>query len=94
MWRLCNVRTAILTVSLALCLATGCSAKKKVTASTPGPIRSEIPPPTAETVEHCVVVKQENENTVTCSCQAVTTRIDAKTGHTTLVCKATQEQSR
>ena len=77
-----------------LCVGTGCSAKKRAAAPTPAPIRSEVPPPTAETVEHCVVLKQENENTVTCSCQAVTTRIDAKTGHTTLVCKATQEQSK
>lgn len=92
MCRRCNFRAAVFVISLALCLATGCSAKKKASAQTPAPIRSEIPPPTAETVEHCVVIKQENENTVTCSCQTVTTRIDAKTGHTTLVCKATQEQ--
>jgi len=88
----CNLRAGILFFSLALCVGTGCSAKKKATAATPAPVRSEIPPPTAETVEHCIVIKQENENTVTCSCQALSTKIDAKTGHTTLVCKATPQQ--
>jgi hypothetical protein len=39
-----------------------------------------------------VIVKQENANTVTCSCLAVTTRIDSKTGHTTLVCKKMKEE--
>lgn len=80
-------------VSLAACaviicqLVVGCAAKKQPVAATPPPIRSQQPPPTAETIEHCVVVTQENANTVTCSCLAVTTRIDSKTGHTTLVCK-------
>ncbi len=39
-----------------------------------------------------VVVKQENANTVTCSCLPVTTVIDSKTGHTKLVCKKMKEE--
>jgi hypothetical protein len=79
---------------LGVCLIlAGCGPKKPVTASpTPPPIRSLTPPDTAETIEHCVVVKQENANTVTCSCLAVSTRIDSKTGHTTLVCKKMKEE--
>jgi hypothetical protein len=46
-----------------------------------------MPPPTAEVIEHCVVTKQENANTVSCRCEPVTTRIDSKTGHTVIVCK-------
>ena len=80
---------------LGVCLIlAGCGPKKPVTASpspTPAPIRSQAPPDTAETIEHCVVLKQENANTVTCSCLAVSTRIDSKTGHTTLVCKKMKE---
>lgn len=79
---------------LLLCLV-GCSAKKKPVAATPPPpsaaapvpVRSQIPPPTAEVIEHCVVTKQENANTVSCRCEPVTTRIDSKTGHTVIVCK-------
>ena len=79
--------------SLIFCLAlAGCAAKKQPAAATPPPIRSQVPPPTAETIEHCVVIEQENTNTVTCSCQPVSTRIDAKTGHTTLVCKKMKEE--
>jgi uncharacterized lipoprotein YajG len=78
---------------LALCLLlAGCAAKKQPVAATPPPIRSQMPPPTAELVEHCVVVKQENANTVTCSCLLVTTVIDSKTGHTKLVCKKMKEE--
>ena len=79
---------------LGACLIlTGCGPKKPVTAGpVPPPIRSLAPPDTAETIEHCVIVKQENANTVTCSCLAVTTRIDSKTGHTTLVCKKMKEE--
>ena len=51
------------------------------------PVRSQMPPPTAEVIEHCVVTKQENANTVSCRCEPVTTRIDSKTGHTVIVCK-------
>jgi len=51
-----------------------------------------MPPPNAEIIKHCVVVKQENDNTVTCSCLPVTTVIDSKTGHTTLVCKKMKEE--
>jgi hypothetical protein len=78
---------------LALCLLlAGCAAKKHPVAATPPPIRSQLPPPTAELIEHCVVVKQENANTVTCSCLLVTTVIDSKTGHTRLVCKKMKEE--
>ena len=81
---------------LLLCLV-GCSAKKKPVAAAPPPspppaaapalVRSQMPPPTAEVIEHCVVTKQENANTVSCRCEPVTTRIDSKTGHTVIVCK-------
>ena len=83
---------------LLLCLV-GCSAKKKPVATTPpppsaaapAPVRSQMPPPTAEVIEHCVVTKQENANTVSCRCEPVTTRIDSKTGHTVIVCKKMPE---
>ena len=73
----------------------GCTAKKKPVATTPpppsaaapAPVRSQMPPPTAEVIEHCVVTKQENANPVSCRCEPVTTRIDSKTGHTVIVCK-------
>jgi hypothetical protein len=58
----------------------------------PRPIRSETPPPTAEVIQHCVVTKQENANTVSCACIPVTTRIDSKTGHTEIVCKKMKEE--
>ena len=66
----------------------GCAAKQRPIA----PIRSQMPPPTAELIEHCVVIKQENANTVSCSCLPVTTKIDSKTGHTAIVCKKMKEQ--
>jgi hypothetical protein len=50
-----------------------------------------MPPPTAEVIEHCVVTKRENANTVSCRCEPVTTRIDSKTGHTVIVCKKMPE---
>jgi hypothetical protein len=78
---------------LVLCLLlAGCAAKKTPVAAPPPPIRSQVPPPTAELIEHCVVLKQENANTVTCSCSPAKTVIDSKTGHTTLVCKAVKEE--
>jgi len=84
------MRKALLVFCL---LLVGCAARKKQTvAPTPLPIRSQMPPPTAELIEHCVVVKQENANTVTCSCLLVTTVIDSKTGHTKLVCKKMKEE--
>jgi hypothetical protein len=74
----------------------GCAAKHKPAASpqpaAPTPIRSQMPPPSAEVIEHCVVSKQENANTVTCRCLPVTTRIDSKTGHTVIVCKKMPEE--
>jgi len=78
-------------VGLIFCLIlAGCAAKKPVVA--PPATRSQLPPATAELIEHCVVVKQENSNTVTCSCQPLTTVIDSKTGHTKLVCKTTKDE--
>ena len=77
---------------VACLLLVGCAAKKQPVATTPPPVRSQAPPATAEVIEHCVVVTQENANTVTCSCVPSTTRIDAKTGHTTLVCKKMKEE--
>jgi hypothetical protein len=75
----------------------GCAAKRPPVAPPPsppqeGPIRSQLPPPSAERIEHCVVVKQENANTVSCSCLPVTTKIDSKTGHMTIVCKKMKEE--
>jgi hypothetical protein len=79
---------------IVLCLLlAGCAAKKQPVAATPPPpIRSQLPPSTAELIEHCVVIKQENANTVTCSCLPATTVIDSKTGHTRLVCKTMKEE--
>jgi len=80
-------------VVLVLCLLlSGCAAKKQPVAATPPPIRSQLPPPNAEQIQHCVIVTQENANTVTCSCVPAKTVIDSKTGHTTLVCKAMKEE--
>jgi uncharacterized lipoprotein YajG len=81
--------------ALVFCLLlAGCAAKKQPLAATPPPIRSQMPAPTAELIEHCVVVKQENSNTVTCRCVPATTVIDSKTGHTTLVCKTTMKEEK
>jgi len=78
-----------------LVLLIGCSAKKKTVAPTqpppPPPVRSQMPPRTAEVIEHCVVTKRENANTVSCRCVPVTTRIDSKTGHTVIVCQKMPE---
>ena len=88
-----GMRKYWLAAGLITCLAlAGCAAKKQPAPVTPAPVRSQIPPPTAETIEHCVVLPQENANPVTCSCEAVNTRIDSKTGHTTLVCKKMKEE--
>jgi hypothetical protein len=84
-------------------LLIGCAAKKPPAPAAPPPpppkpavevrpIRSQMPPSTAEIIEHCVVTKQENANTVTCSCLPVTTKIDSKTGHTEIVCKKMKEE--
>jgi hypothetical protein len=82
-------------VCLLVCLLlTGCAAKKQPVAAPPPPIRSQVPPPTAEVIQHCVVVEQENANTVTCRCQPATTLIDSKTGHTTLVCKKMKREEK
>jgi hypothetical protein len=80
-------------VGLVFCLLLiGCAAKRTPLPATPPPIRSQLPPPTAELIEHCVVTTQENANTVTCSCVPAKTVIDSKTGHTTLVCKTMKEE--
>jgi hypothetical protein len=73
-------------------LLAGCAAKKQPVAGTPPSIRSQAPPATAEVIEHCVIINQENANTVTCSCVPSTTLIDSRTGHTTLVCKKMKEE--
>lgn len=74
----------------------GCAARKKPATAAqpppPAPVRSQMPPPSAEVIEHCVVTKQENANTVSCRCLPVTTRIDSKTGHMVIVCKKMPEQ--
>jgi len=74
----------------------GCAAKHKQVAKPQPPppvlIRSQLPPSSAEVIEHCVVSKQENANTVSCRCVPVTTRIDSKTGHTVIVCKKMPEE--
>jgi hypothetical protein len=78
-----------------LCL-TGCAAKKPPAPPPPAAppvIRSETPPASAEVIEHCVVTKQENANTVTCTCVPEKTRIDSRTGHTTLICKKMKEET-
>jgi hypothetical protein len=68
-----------------------CAAKNKPPAPTPppapAPVRSQLPPPEAQLIEHCVVTKKENANTVSCRCLPMTTRIDSRTGHTVIVCK-------
>jgi len=79
---------------LVFLLLTGCAAKKQPVAAPPPPMRSQVPPPTAEVIQHCVVVEQENANTVTCRCQPATTLIDSKTGHTTLVCKKMKREEK
>jgi hypothetical protein len=84
---------------LGILLLAGCASKKKpvappqpaTPARPPAPIRSVMPPPRAQVIEHCVVSKQENANTVSCRCEPVTTRIDSKTGHTVIVCKKMPE---
>jgi hypothetical protein len=89
---------SIFLFSFWLLLLAGCAAKQKPAAppqpAAPaiGPVRSQMPPPTAEVIEHCVVSKQENANTVSCRCIPVTTRIDSKTGHTVIVCKKMPQQ--
>jgi hypothetical protein len=87
----CGLLAAWLLAFLAL---SGCAAKKQAAppAPPPPPIRSQVPPPTAETIEHCVVTQQENANTVTCSCVPASTKIDSKTGHVTLICKKMKEE--
>jgi hypothetical protein len=86
-------------------LFSGCAAKHPVTVAPPPPpaapppppavarpVRSQMPPSSAEIIEHCVITRQENANTVSCACVPITTKIDSKTGHTEIVCKKTKEE--
>ena len=84
-------------------LLAGCAAKKPPAPAPPTPpppapvpqvkpLKSQMPPASAELIEHCVVVKEENANTVTCACIPVTTKIDSKTGKTEIVCKKMKEE--
>src|SRR5207247_518830 len=78
-----------------LLLALGCASKQRPVATPPAPtpvIRSQTPPPNAELIEHCVVTKEENANTVSCRCLPVTTKIDSKTGQMVVVCKKMPEE--
>jgi hypothetical protein len=87
--------TRLWLAALSLAFLTGCAEKRKPVAAAPPPpspparveVRSQMPPPEAELIEHCVVTRQENANTVSCRCLPVTTRIDSKTGYTVIVCK-------
>jgi len=92
---------------LFLACVLGCAAKKQATVTppppvppppkpapvaAPRPIRSQMPPPSAEVIQHCVITKQENANTVSCACIPLTTKIDSKTGHTEIICKKMKEE--
>ena len=79
---------------ISLLLAVGCGSKQRPVATAPVPtpvIRSQTPPPNAELIEHCVVTKEENTNTVSCRCLPLTTKIDSKTGQIVVVCKKMPE---
>ena len=86
---------------VSILLLAGCAAKKPQAPPPPPPppptpqvkpLKSEMPPASAELIQHCVVVKEENANTVTCACVPVTTKIDSKTGKTEIVCKKMKEE--
>jgi hypothetical protein len=86
---------------LSVLLLAGCAAKKLPAPPAPPPppptpqvkpLKSQMPPSTAELIEHCVVVKEENANTVTCACIPVTTKIDSRSGKTAIVCKKMKEE--
>ena len=70
----------------------GCAAKRKPAPPQAPAVRSRVPPQNAELIEHCVVMKQENANTVSCRCLPVTTKIDSKTGQMVVVCKKMPEE--
>jgi hypothetical protein len=86
---------------LSVLLLAGCAAKKLPAPPAPPPppptpqvkpLKSQMPPSSAELIEHCVVVKEENANTVTCACIPVTTKIDSRSGKTAIVCKKMKEE--
>jgi hypothetical protein len=80
---------------ISILFAMGCASKQRPVATLPAPtpvIRSQTPPPNAELIEHCVVTKDENANTVSCRCLPVTTKIDSKTGQMIVVCKKMPEE--
>jgi len=80
---------------ISLLLVVGCASKQGPAATPSAPtrvIRSRTPPPNAELIEHCVVTKEENANTVSCRCLPVTTKIDSKTGQMVVVCKKMPEE--
>jgi hypothetical protein len=91
-----------LLVILALLVALAACAKRPASAPAPPPpapttpppavVRSQRPSEKATVIQHCVVTKQENANTVTCECDQVSTRIDASTGRTALVCRAVRQK--
>jgi hypothetical protein len=58
----------------------------------PKPLKSVMPPASAELIENCVVTRQQNSNTVTCACIPEKTKIDSKTGKTEIVCKKMREE--
>jgi len=90
-----------LLVILALLVALAACAKRPASVPAPPPpaptpppavVRSQRPSEKATVIQHCVVTKQENANTVTCECDQVSTRIDASTGRTALVCRAVRQK--
>jgi hypothetical protein len=55
-------------------------------------VRNKRPSGRSQIIQHCVVTNKENENTVTCECDQVRTKIDSKTGRTTMVCSSVKEK--
>ena len=82
----------LLVIIVAACLLASCG-KRSVQPQVPPPPappveRSQRPSAKSEIIEHCVITRQENENTVTCECDPVRTWIDVKTGRTRVACRA------
>jgi len=53
---------------------------------------NQFRPPRPNSLITVWFVKQENANTVTCSCLPLTTVIDSKTGHSTLVLHSNEDE--